>query len=212
MNIEDIKQYLNDNKDNTEVVELINSLQNKPTLEGVTAFLSESQEGKDFLQKYGDNRVTKGIETWKSNNLQKLIEAEMLKKNPQLTPEQIELNNLKAEIENIKKEKKRAEMVAKFKDVLGEKKIPSKMVEFLLSDDEEVTNANISLFEESMQAYIAEGVKTRLGESGYVPPKGTNEPTVNNPWSKATLNLTEQAKILRENPTLAQQLKASAVK
>ena len=33
-----------------------------------------------------------------------------------------------------------------------------------------------------------------------------------NPWSKATLNLTEQAKIMKSNPGLAARLEASAIK
>lgn len=38
---------------------------------------------------------------------------------------------------------------------------------------------------------------------------GGGKPTVNNPWSKEHFNLTQQAKILRENPELANQLKSS---
>lgn len=39
---------------------------------------------------------------------------------------------------------------------------------------------------------------------------GTNGQQVVNPWKKETLNLTEQARLLREHPELAQQMKASA--
>lgn len=38
---------------------------------------------------------------------------------------------------------------------------------------------------------------------------GGGKPPVNNPWSKEHFNLTQQAKILRENPELANQLKSS---
>lgn len=38
---------------------------------------------------------------------------------------------------------------------------------------------------------------------------GGGKPSVNNPWSKEHFNLTQQAKILRENPELANQLKSS---
>lgn len=38
---------------------------------------------------------------------------------------------------------------------------------------------------------------------------GGGKPPVNNPWSKEHFNLTQQAKILRENPELANQLKNS---
>lgn len=39
--------------------------------------------------------------------------------------------------------------------------------------------------------------------------KGGGKPPINNPWSKEHLNLTLQAKILKENPELANQLKNS---
>ena len=45
------------------------------------------------------------------------------------------------------------------------------------------------------------------GGSGHVP---TGQGQQKNPWSKDTRNLTEQARILRENPQLAAQLKAAA--
>lgn len=46
-----------------------------------------------------------------------------------------------------------------------------------------------------------------------VTPAESREPdkqTIKNPWSKEHFNLTEQARLLRENPELAQQLKAMA--
>lgn len=48
---------------------------------------------------------------------------------------------------------------------------------------------------------------------GITPPDGSNDNTakgIKNPWSKEHFNLTEQGRILRENPELAQQLQASA--
>jgi len=52
-----------------------------------------------------------------------------------------------------------------------------------------------------------------FGDSGKVG-GGTNPPGAGgaevNPWKKDTFNLTQQAKILRENPALAARLKAEA--
>ena len=45
------------------------------------------------------------------------------------------------------------------------------------------------------------------GGSGYV---ATSSGAVKNPWSKESFNLTEQGKVLRENPALAQSLMQSA--
>ncbi|WDU82280.1 hypothetical protein [Caloramator sp. Dgby_cultured_2] len=51
-------------------------------------------------------------------------------------------------------------------------------------------------------------MQSKIG-SGSNPAGGTNS-TIKNPWAKETFNLTEQAKILKENPALAEQLKAAA--
>ncbi len=48
------------------------------------------------------------------------------------------------------------------------------------------------------------------GGSGHVPKGG--KPNGKNPWARESLNLTEQARILRENPELAERLKAEAGK
>ena len=40
--------------------------------------------------------------------------------------------------------------------------------------------------------------------------QGANNPPIKNPFKKETLNLTEQARLLRENPELAKQMKAAA--
>jgi len=103
--------------------------------------------------------------------MQKLIEAEVLKRTGKNeTPEQKAIRELQEKLSNMEKEKTRAEMVAKYKDVLSSKKIPSSMIDFLLGQDEETTGANIELFQNGMQEYIDSQVKTRLGASEYVPP------------------------------------------
>lgn len=57
------------------------------------------------------------------------------------------------------------------------------------------------------ESYLFEDVTPRdTGGVGHFGRKGKG---ITNPWAKETFNLTEQARILRENPTLAEQLKNS---
>lgn len=57
---------------------------------------------------------------------------------------------------------------------------------------------------------IKDGYKDLFEQSlgGYVPNGNGGSKGTNNPWAKETFNLTEQGKILKENPTLAAQLMA----
>lgn len=135
--------------------------------------LNKLLESDKSLQGLFDKKVTTGIENFKKNGMQKLIEAEVLKRTGKNeTPEQKEIRELKERLDKADKEKAKAEMVSKYKDVLTEKKIPSNMIDFLLAEDDETTGANIELFENSMKQYIETGIKAKLGDSEYTPPTG----------------------------------------
>jgi hypothetical protein len=67
------------------------------------------------------------------------------------------------------------------------------------------------------KAYTVHG---RIAEARYSPdtsllftdgkPSSSSSPKIRNPWRKASFNLTEQARITRDNPSLAARLKAEA--
>ena len=163
---------INEADDNADIDEII--LSNgfaKPItdVEGLNKLL----ESDKSLQGLFDKKVTTGIENFKKNGMQKLIEAEVLKRTGKNeTPEQKEIRELKERLDKADKEKAKAEMINKYKDVLTEKKIPSNMIDFLLAQDDETTGANIELFENSMKQYIENGIKAKLGDSEYTPPTG----------------------------------------
>lgn len=62
----------------------------------------------------------------------------------------------------------------------------------------------ISAYKESYKDLFIPKIEGRAPNNN-----GGGKPPVNNPWSKEHFNLTQQAKILRENPELANQLKSS---
>ena len=163
---------INEADDNADIDEII--LSNgfaKPItdVEGLNKLL----ESDNSLQGLFDKKVTTGIENFKKNGMQKIIEAEVLKRTGKNeTPEQKEIRELKERLDKADKEKAKAEMISKYKDVLTEKKIPSNMIDFLLAEDDETTGANIELFENSMKQYIETGIKAKLGDSEYTPPTG----------------------------------------
>lgn len=163
---------VNDIDENADIDEIIlgNGFAKPITdVEGLNKLL----ESDKSLQGLFDKKVTTGIENFKKNGMQKLIEAEVLKRTGKNeTPEQKEIRELKERLDKADKEKAKAEMISKYKDVLAEKKIPSNMIDFLLAQDDETTEANIELFENSMKQYIETGIKAKLGDSEYTPPTG----------------------------------------
>ncbi|CUP74501.1 DUF4355 domain-containing protein [Clostridium baratii] len=137
-------------------------------INGFNELLASNKE----IQSLVDNKVTQGIDSFKKKGMQKLIEAEVLKRTGNNeTEEQKAIRELKEKLENMEKEKTRAQMISKYKDTLTEKKIPTKLIDFVLGEDDETTNANITLFENSMKEFIETSVQDRLKGSSYTPPK-----------------------------------------
>lgn len=163
----------------SELIELIKDMDDSADIDEVVSpqylnidnikNISETNKDiKSWLDSEKDKHSSKAtktaIENFKKKDMQKLIDAKVLElTGDNETPEQKRIKELELKFAEQEKATKKAQMVSKFKDVLNEKRIPSNMIDFLLSDDEDVTNANISLFEESMVSYINNKVNERVG-------------------------------------------------
>ncbi|MBJ7897205.1 DUF4355 domain-containing protein [Bacillus atrophaeus] len=174
MNIEEIKQFLAENKDNEEVKAFVGEL-SAVSADKVKGFL-ETEEGKRLIQPRLDSYFTKGLETWKSNNLESLIEEELQKRNPSKTPEQIELEKLRSEIERERAARNREALVNKALNVADEKQLPKGVIDYFIGEDEETTLANLSKFEETFNAAVQNAVDIKFKESGTNFEKGDPSP------------------------------------
>lgn len=125
-------------------------------------FIKTNETISKYVKSAQDSHFDKGIETWKQNNLQKLVDAEVMKRNPAKTEEQLKLEKLEAEMNQIKLDKAKAENLAKFKDDLVKKNIPLELASLLISDDADVTKANLEIFEGSMSTYVTKKLDEKL--------------------------------------------------
>ena len=141
------------------------------TLDEVRNFIESNQEGKQYLQSYGDKRVTDGIKSWKDKNLQTLINDEVLKATgKKKTPEQLKIEELEKNFNEQKAKAERAEKIAKYKDVLAEKKIPGEMIDYFLTDNDETTNTRIDNFAAYVDGIVSTNVKEKIASGSYTPP------------------------------------------
>lgn len=187
MTQEEIKALLDELSKGTDA--LINYIKGlKPTdpitLDGVKKYLSDSEEGKKLLQSLTDKRVTEGIETFKKNNLEKLIEEEVKKRFPESDPKDTELKKLQAEIEKIKAENLRKDLTNKAIKIATDKKLPVELVDFLIGNDEETTTKNLETLEKTFNSRVEAIVQERL-KGGYQPPKDNANPADVNDLSGA---------------------------
>ena len=164
MKLEDVKKFLADNKDQDEVKAYLGEL-SAVSADKVKGFL-DTDEGKRLIQPRLDANFSKGLETWKQNNLDKIIEEEVNKRNPQKTPEQIELEKLRKEIEDERKARNRESLVNKALKVADEKKLPKGIIDFFIADDEENTLTNLSKLEEEYSKAIQTAVDSKFKEHG----------------------------------------------
>ena len=156
--------------------EQLKSLQ-EVNFDSVKSYLENKEDGKMYLQKFADSKVTAGIKTWKDNNLQKLIDKAVLDatgKNKE--PWQIEMDKMKAEMEQEKAKNAKILRESKAKDLLTAKGLKTELLPYinLGEDDEAMTNTinNLSVF---VNDIVSDQVKTVMASGSYTPPGGDDE-------------------------------------
>ncbi|KKB34637.1 DUF4355 domain-containing protein [Bacillus thermotolerans] len=172
MNIEEIKAFLESNKDQPEVAAYLEEL-SAVSADKVKGFL-DTDEGKRLIQPILDKYHSKSLESWKANNLEKLVEAEIAKRNPQKSPAEIEVEKLRKEIEDERKARARQEIYNKAMKQATEKNLPVDLLDYFVSDDEEKTSENLSKLEEVFTKAVQTGVESKFKENGRDVHKGTS--------------------------------------
>ena len=84
------------------------------------------------------------------------------------------------------------------------------LVDFVMSDDTETIDKKVKAFGDLVRKFVTAEVDKKFKSNGRTPNTGSSGGGNNNPFSKESFNLTEQMRILSENPELAKQLQAAA--
>jgi hypothetical protein len=158
----------------------------------------------DTVKKLKKEGVKPGDNTEFSRQLKKL--EDKIK-----SVEEARLAEYNKRISEVKKNK----ALSALKDTISPEDIATLLLPNLDMDGEEVVfkkdgetvkfDDGVKGWLEARPHFVKNPQKPGAGSSG-----GASGGAVNNPWSKKTLNLTEQAKILKEKPDLAKRLQESA--
>lgn len=170
--LEDEADVLETLKDQEEIKGLIKPFDvNEITLEDFKKAIADNKEIRGYYTSEKDRAVTKGIETFKSNNLQKLIDEELKKKsNEGLSEEAIQLKELQAKFEALEKEKTRSELKGKYTKSLSEKGLSTELVDFVFNEDEEIFNSNVDKINSIIENSINAKTNEILNNNEYIPP------------------------------------------
>lgn len=171
MNLQEIKQYLETNKDNAEVQELVNGFRVEPTLELFKEKLTNDDTFKSFLDSEKDKHYSKALGTWKENNLQSIVDEKIAELYPKEDVKDIELKKMQQRIEQMEKDTMRKELTNLALKQASEKKLPTELVDYFVSGDEETTLANIERFEKVFNGSVESHLKAKLQGNGDLVPK-----------------------------------------
>ena len=170
--LEDETDVLDTLKEQEEVKGLIKPFDvNEITLEDFKKVIADNKEIKGYYASEKDRAVTKGIETFKSNNLPKLIDEELKKKsNEGLSEEAIQLKELQAKFEALEKEKTISELKGKYTKLLVEKGLNAELIDFVFNEDEEIFNSNVDKINSIIENSINAKTNEILNNNEYIPP------------------------------------------
>ena len=170
--LEDETDVLDTLKEQEEVKGLIKPFDvNEITLEDFKKVITDNKEVKGYYTSEKDRAVSKGIETFKSNNLPKLIDEELKKKsNEGLSEEAIQLKELQAKFEALEKEKTISELKGKYTKLLVEKGLNAELIDFVFNEDEEIFNSNVDKINSIIENSINAKTNEILNNNEYIPP------------------------------------------
>jgi hypothetical protein len=167
-NFKEVTDYLETNKDAEEVKGYVGGL-SSITPDRATAFL-DTEDGKRFLQPKLDTYHSKSLESWKTNNVPKLVDEEVKKRFPDADPKDVEMKKLQAQLDKMQSDSTRKDLTNKTLKAFQEKKLPSELVDFIIGADEEVTSKNVEMLSKLFATHD-EAIKTEFAKSNsYIPP------------------------------------------
>lgn len=176
-----------------------------------------SQEELDKLIAGRVSKERKNLQKQFDDNLDEKISA-ALKKEKDLSKlskedrEKMELSEKEKKL--VEKEKSIALKEQRYQaiDELQERNLPKSFADVLVHEDAQKTLDNIKMFEEQWNAEMESKVEERVSDAlkGKAPIRKGSIGNMVNPFAKDTFNLTEQGKLLKENPELYKTLKAQA--
>ncbi|MBY0895506.1 DUF4355 domain-containing protein [Staphylococcus aureus] len=164
MNIEEVKSFFEEHKDDKEVKDYLKGLKTV-SVDDVKGFL-DTEEGKRFIQPELDRYHSKGLESWKEKNLEDLIEQEVRKHNPEQSEEQKRISALEQELEKRDAEAKREKLRSNALGKAQELNLPTSLVDRFLGDSDEDTEQNLKALKETFDKYVQKGVESKFKSSG----------------------------------------------
>ena len=186
MKYSELLKLFNENvKEDTEIDDILKGSeavkglfpQQPITLEDVKNFTANDPAGKQFLESYGDKRVSTGIETFKSKTMPTLINDAVLKATgKKKTPEELKYEELERQFNEEKAIRIKTENTNKLIGLLTDAGLDAKKtMEFFNVDNMENIDKSIGNFKAIIDEGIKAGVKEQISAGNYTPPGASDD-------------------------------------
>lgn len=180
----DLLNLINSLTDEQEVDETLKDSELVKKFSNLDVFKEKFNTDKDFkafMDSEKDKHSAKSLDTWRTNNLQKLIDEAVSKANPKETPEQKEIRELKEKFARKETEELKQKLMNKALLLADEKNLPKGLLNYFIGEDEDSTTNNLKTLEETWMAELKKGVdagvEERFKDNSYIPPSKTNDKT-----------------------------------
>ena len=169
--VEEIKAVVDEPK-----ADLINK--ENLTLEELKNIINGNEGFKAWLSSEKDRHFSTSLNTWKENNLSKEVEKEISKRYPAETEEQKKLRDLELKLQYMEQESKMKEIKANTMRVINDKKLDSEILDFVLSETEEVTISKIDKLESLIDKLATQRVEEKYKQANTTPSTSIGEATL----------------------------------
>ena len=177
----------------------------KLTIDDYKNMLANNDIIKAYYQSSFDSAVGKAVtnhdEKFKKEKLPKLIdEAVKAKASEGLTPEQKQLRELQEQLEQMKLEKAKAELLEANRNKLKGQGLDTSLAKYINSDDD------IAFFKDLISNSVQAGIKEKLGNSNYKPAVSSGDVNSITKEQFNKMNYTEKLKLYNTNKELYDEL------
>ena len=148
------------------------------TLEELKNIINENEGFKAWLSSEKDRHFSTSLNTWKENNLSKEVDKEISKRYPEETAEQKKLRDLELKLQAMEQESKMKELKANTMRVINDKQLDSEILDFVLSDNEETTIANIDKFEGLIDRLANKRLEEKYKNANTTPSQSVGQATL----------------------------------
>lgn len=161
------------------------------------------EEVDDLLQREVDRRINSAYKKWTQQSKKEIENARKLAELDEQERAAFELKTAKEELEKLKKEKAMAENTQATLRVLAKRNLPSELLDYVLTEDEESTLEKIVDIEKILKKWVDAEVTKRIPTQG-TPKSGTS--ISKDIKSLASLKLSEINQLKQSDPELFNKL------